>query len=86
MKKPAFSRAAQANINETGVSWQHDLERVISLEVSPAGLLWEYLDGSDPHAVDGWRDYVGAIVDEAEEVTAVYTPSPELLRAAGGSR
>lgn len=62
-----FSTAAQANIDETGCSPEDDIYRIRTGEQTREGLLAYCLDGADPDRVQGWREYVATICEEAAQ-------------------
>lgn len=62
---PKFSTAALENINETNADWALDLHRLRSGAVTRERLLDNCLDGADADRVQGWREYVAALVDAA---------------------
>ena len=60
-----FSKAAQANIEETGIDPMDDIDAIRSGDTTAAQLLDECLDGADPDRAQGWREYVDAVVEAA---------------------
>jgi len=60
-----FSVAAQANIEETGIDPADDIEAVRTGAKSATSLLDECLSGADRDRVQGWREYVDAVVEAA---------------------
>ena len=59
-----FTAAARENIDETGIDPQGDLDDVRGGMAADV-LLEKCLDGADADRVQGWYDYVAAIVAEA---------------------
>jgi len=59
-----FSQAALENIKETGIDPADDVARVRA-GLSPDALLAECLEGADEDRVEGWREYVERIAEEA---------------------
>lgn len=57
-----MSRAAATNVEETGVDVAADLAALRSGEHTAESLLAHCLDGADEDRVEGWRDYVSALV------------------------
>jgi hypothetical protein len=60
-----LSAAAIANVQETGIDPSADVERIRSGSVTREALLAECLDGADEDRVEGWREYVSAVVEVA---------------------
>lgn len=58
-----FTTAALENIEQTGTDFEDDLSRLRSGEVTREQLLAECLDGADEDVVEGWEDYVAALVE-----------------------
>lgn len=56
-----FSKAALANIEETGADSTEDLNR-LRAGLTREALLAECLNQADPDREEGWRDYVDALV------------------------
>jgi len=63
MRTPRFTNEAQLNIEETGTYWKLDVERILELGWTPEEILAECLDGADDDRVQGWHDYVEALVE-----------------------
>ncbi len=63
MQKSEFSKAAQQNIDETSADWERDLSQLQKGTVTPQQLLEKCLYGAEPDRVEGWRDYVAALVE-----------------------
>lgn len=63
MNDPVFTIEAFLNIEETGIDWRVDRIAMRDLGVTPAELLDECLKGADADRVQGWRDYVDALVE-----------------------
>lgn len=63
-----FTRAAAENIRETGCDVAADLAALRRGQQTPEGLLAHCLDGADEDRVQGWRDYVDALVAAVEAV------------------
>ena len=64
----AFTPAAASNIEETGIDADEihrDVRSICNGDSSEYALLGRCLDGADPDRVEGWRDYVSAIVAAA---------------------
>lgn len=51
------------NIDETGASPLDDLAQLRSGAQTAASLLEHCLDGADEDRVEGWREYVAALVE-----------------------
>lgn len=62
---PTFTTATLANLEETGTDWREDLAALRSGETTESALLELCLDGADDDRVDGWREYVAALVAAA---------------------
>lgn len=63
MKTPNFTTAAKQNIKEVGIAWKQDFIAMRDLGVTPTEMLEICLDGADDDRVQGWRDYVDALVE-----------------------
>jgi len=63
MKKPKFTNEALLNIEETCTNYELDLMRIGQLGWTPEEILADCLDGADEDRVQGWHDYVDAIVE-----------------------
>ena len=61
-----FTPAALANIDETGTNWRTDVAGLLA-GTTREELLEHCLDGAEEDRVEGWHDYVEAVVFEAEE-------------------
>lgn len=57
-----LSNAALENVEETGIDPMSDVARLRAGEVTEDDLLAECLDGADDDRVQGWREYVDAVV------------------------
>ena len=66
--KPAFSFSVDAllAIDETGCDPESDLMALTTGEHTPESLLAHCRDGADEDRVQGWRDYVDALVAARE--------------------
>lgn len=64
-----FSEAAQRNIDETAIDPTIDVANVRIGTLTHDTLLAVCLDGADPDRVQGWRDYVATVCEEAERGT-----------------
>jgi len=60
-----LSTAAQQNVDETGISPNEDVRRLRVEELTPEDLLEECLRGADEDRVQGWTEYVDAVVAAA---------------------
>ncbi len=68
VRVPDFSAAARANIEETGGSWGDALGALLIGAHTPWTLLKRCLDGAEADRVQGWIDYVDALVAELERI------------------
>jgi hypothetical protein len=57
-----FTQAAQENIDATGINYQDDLDALRSGEHTRESLLAYCLVGADDDVIEGWHDYVSALV------------------------
>ena len=57
-----FTKAAQECIDETGIDFMLDVQRLREGSVDVLGLLGECLDGAEDDRFQGWNDYVDAVV------------------------
>ncbi len=57
-----LTKAALENVLATGIDPQLDVEALVAGTASAEDLLSLCLDGADENAVDGWREYVRAVV------------------------
>lgn len=60
-----LSIAAQQNVEETGIDPQDDIDAVRAGRLTRESLLAECLDGADADRVQGWNDYVDAVMAAA---------------------
>jgi hypothetical protein len=56
-----LSPAAQANVDQTGVNPERDVDAVRRGDHTRQTLLDQYIDNAEDDRVQGWRDYVDAI-------------------------
>lgn len=63
MRTPKFTNEAKLNIQETGIAWAIDLVRLTELGWTIEEMLASCLEGADPDRVQGWHDYVDALVE-----------------------
>lgn len=73
-----FTKAALENIEETAANWHADLERLRSGRVTGPQLLEVCLNGAHEDRVQGWHDYVDALVADAEEIDAAEAAARDL--------
>lgn len=59
---PALTPAALANLEETGTDWREDMAALRCGGTTEEALLEHCLDGADEDRVEGWREYVSALV------------------------
>ena len=59
---PKFSKEAVENIEAAGADWEDDIEAIKTGRHTEASLLKFCLDGATPRYVEGWHDYVDAIM------------------------
>lgn len=59
---PSLTPAALANLAETGTDYRRDLAALRSGATTEEALLEHCLDGADDDRVEGWREYVSALV------------------------
>ena len=57
--------AAAENVRETGINPVLDVSAIRAGEMFEADLLTLCLDGADPDRVQGWHEYVAAVVAAA---------------------
>lgn len=70
MKKPSFTAAAVENIMETGLvqaAIDDDVDMMRRGKTTPASLLADCLNGSDPDREQGWIEYVNTVALLAKE-------------------
>jgi hypothetical protein len=60
--RPDFTDAALANIDETSANWAEDLGALRGGKHSAESLLAHCLEGAEDDRVQGWRDYVAALI------------------------
>lgn len=60
-----FSRAAQENIDETGIDPMDDHDAIRQGSMTPAALLAHCLDGADEDRRQGWLDYANEVCRSA---------------------
>ena len=63
MNKPKFTNEALLNIDETCTNYELDLTRIRELGWTAEEILADCLDGADEDRVQGWHDYVDALVE-----------------------
>ena len=63
MRTPRFTNEANANIDEMCTDYKYDLERITELGWTPEEILAECIEGADEDRVQGWHDYVDALVE-----------------------
>lgn len=56
-----FTKAAQECIDETGIDFMLDVQRLREGSVTVSALQAECLDGADDDRHQGWSDYVNAV-------------------------
>lgn len=66
-----LSNAALENVEETGIDPMSDVARLRAGEVTREALLDECLDGADDDRVQGWNDYVDAVVSYANDTASI---------------
>ena len=62
MTEPRFTRAAHEAIAETGGDYGTDLHSLRTGALTAETLLAACLNGADPDRVQGWKEYVSALV------------------------
>jgi hypothetical protein len=76
MSRPiVLSHRAQLNVQESGVVPQDDIDALRSGEHTAESLLAYCLDGADDDRVQGWKEYVSAVVDYVGVKAAAAPPS-----------
>jgi hypothetical protein len=60
--EPRFTPAAHEAIAETGGDYHTDLHSLRTGKLTAETLLAHCLNGADPDRVDGWKEYVSALV------------------------
>jgi len=78
-----LSNAALENVAETGIDPMNDVARLRAGEVTEEALIDECLGGADDDRVEGWREYVEAVVAYAGKALDLDAPAlDDLCRAA----
>lgn len=62
-----FTQAAAENVEETGINPADDVESLLAGQHTRDSLLAHCLDGAHRDRVQGWTDYVDAVVRCAEK-------------------